>query len=253
MVEVTLSFWQMLATGAVGVAAFFAFMTFCPKQALAKGGSTQRYNKREPAPRLDEMRNTLIDIALPVAERVGGDTDRINSLIDFGNTSIGNIEDMSGRIPGLFGQIDSMMGGYTDTLTSGNIPQPLYDNMMSNINTEMEQGAGQALNRLAGRGILSSQVTTDALSNLANNAANAMAKEHANLWGQTLQGYKGGLDSLNSAIGGANQAISSMGDAVNTAWNTYYAPMKPAFDIWSNWQRSYDQREDYDTVVKQGK
>ena len=61
-----------------------------------------------------------------------------------------------------------------------------------------------------------------------------------------MSGYGKALDSNTDLM---KQAVS-MPQTLSQAMMSQYAP---AYQFWKDLQNSYDNREDYDTVVKQGK
>lgn len=75
-----------------------------------------------------------------------------------------------------------------------------------------------------------------------------------------IAGYGNAVNALNSALGGYESAMqnntSLMQDTASlpqTIIENAMAPYTPAYNFWKDLQNSYDSKEDYDTVVKQGK
>ena len=64
--------------------------------------------------------------------------------------------------------------------------------------------------------------------------------------GQGMQGMQNNTASLLSALG-------AVGSVPSQSYEALGAQLTPAFNLWKNWQSSYDNREDYDTVVREGK
>lgn len=95
-----------------------------------------------------------------------------------------------------------------------------------------------------------------------------------NLYGNAINGYNSAISGYNNVINGRNATINgyntamsgygkaldsntdlmkqaaSMPQTLSQAMMSQYAP---AYQFWKDLQNSYDNREDYDTVVKQGK
>ena len=107
------------------------------------------------------------------------------------------------------------------------------------------QGVGQTW---ANRGSLKN----DTFSAL-NSGWQGVGSNWNNLGNQKL-GY---VDSARGAASGFDQSMLGKYDALmarpGQLWENYYAPGMAGYNFWKDWQDSYDSREDYDTVVHQGK
>jgi hypothetical protein len=131
-------------------------------------------------------------------------------------------------------------------LTTGNLPAPLIENMQGSINRGLQSGMGSMLGSLGTRGVLNSSITGSGINNLSQNAANAMQSGYLDTFNSVINGYKGSSESLL----GTAQGLSNVG---SQAWTNAGAMLMPAYNMWKDAQSSYDNREDFDTVVTQKK
>ena len=127
--------------------------------------------------------------------------------------------------PNKFKNISDEMLNVTRT---GNIPSALTNNMNASVNNSLKSSMGSMLNDLAARGVLNSSITSSGINNLSQNAADAYNKNY--------------LDAYNSVVNNYSNSLQGV-----------QADLMPVMDMWKTWQTSYDNGEDYDTVIRQGK
>lgn len=199
-----------------------------------------------------------------------------------------NIGNLSGKIEGV-GDRQSQLASDVEAFTkSGNLPEGLLSNMLSSVNSELNRNTGSALNSLASKGIMNSSVANRSINNLSNAAAEAYSKNYLDAYNAVLNGYGKTNDVLSSAgdtyskaITGQNNNLAGLKSAVdaygtaNTGYNnaitantnmmnsmaampktlteSMLAPYQIGYQFWKDWQNSYDNREDYDTIVSSGK
>lgn len=115
-------------------------------------------------------------------------------------------------------QTSAAQQGVAD-LTQGKLPDGYVQNMTDAISSGVENTMGNALSSLAGRGVLSSSVTTQAMNDISKNVSDTMAQQYLNnvstlngLYGQ--QATLAGQNIANSAA--AQEAAQT--PAMN-AWN----------------------------------
>ena len=112
---------------------------------------------------------------------------------------------------------------------------------------------GTMLNNLASRGVVNSSITGQALNNLSQQAADAYSKNYLSAYNSTISGLGTALQGQQANTAALMSGVSALGNIPNQAYEAAGAGITPAFNLWKAWQNSYDNREDYDTVVKQGK
>ena len=78
-----------------------------------------------------------------------------------------------------------------------------------------------------------------------------------NNWNNLGNQKLGYIGQATGAAQGFDQSMLGKYDALmarpGQLWENYYAPGMAGYQFWKDWQESYDRREDYDTVVHQGK
>ena len=216
------------------------------------GGSTQTVRKRDPEPEgLTNLRDKLLDAVLPGVEAYDPSSWQKAQQISQ------QAQEQQQRLLGMYGRavdknsglLDEMMG----VVRSGNVPSALTDAANASVNKGLQSGMGSMLNNLAGRGVVNSSITSKGINGLAQNAADAMNTNYLNAFNAVLNGYaqglQGGQQNANLLLGGVN----AVGNIPTQAYEGVNAQLMPGFNVWNAWQKSYDNREDYDTIVKQGK
>ena len=155
-------------------------------------------------------------------------------------------------------QYNSAIGGYNTA--NNNITQGV-NNRLNALNNSVNayNTANQNYN-------LANQNITQGYNNRANNINNAISGYNTANQGYNTananisQGYNNKLTGLNNALSGYQQAYNNNQNQMTTmaampqtlaqsAWSKY----QPVYDFWKSMRQSYDNREDYDTIVKQGK
>ena len=195
------------------------------------------------------------------------------------------------QLPASMGNNQTLLNELLSVVRSGNIPSALTENMNAAVNNELKSSMGNALSGLANRGVLNSSITSQGINNLSKAAANAFNQNYLSAFNSVLNGYSQGLQSsqnntasllsainaignvpaqaynvalgasglANSAYQNLAQAYQNAGSIFNLGSQAYsnasngYNALAPALSLWQGWQNSYDNREDYDTIVKQGK
>ena len=162
--------------------------------------------------------------------------------------------------------------GWNDLLNGYQLAGNQYNNAISGYNTA-NQNITQGFNNRIGalKDAASTYNTANQNYNLANQnisqgyaarrAANESAANQYNTANQNISlGYNNRLNGLNSALNGYQQAVTNNQNYMNTmaampqtlaesAWSQY----TPVYNFWQALRNSYDNKEDNDTVVKQGK
>jgi hypothetical protein len=210
-----------------------------------------RYDKRDPDPRLDDLRNRLYDVVSPGIEMF--DSNSWQRALDRQNKAADMSDSLMSGIPGNIDANQAMLDEYLNVLRSGTVPQPLADNMTASVNRGLQSGMGSMLNSSASRGVLNSSVTNQGIGNLSRAAANAFQDNYSNIWNSVLSGYQGGMNAGNQNVSARIGAVNAANDQGRNAWEQAAAPVTLPFNFWKEAQASYDRREDYDTVVEQGK
>lgn len=250
-------------------------------------GSDWLANRARTADALNQY-DSLSQNVQPLMGKVTGTADKISGLTDRMSGLSGDMGNLAGKIEGVGDRQNDLSSEILDFTRTGNVPGAVLDNLNRAVNSELGKNTGSALNDLASRGVMNSSVANRSLGALADSAADAYAKNYLNAFNSVLSGYgqtnstlsgagntyakaiagrNDALAGLNSAVNGLNSAMGGYGKALTTnadlmkqaaampsmlsqAMMSQYAP---AYQFWKDLQSSYDNREDYDTVIKQGK
>ena len=91
------------------------------------------------------------------------------------------------------------------------------------------------------------------VNNLSQQAADAYSKNYLNAYNSVLGGLGSAMQGQQSNSNALLAAVNALGNIPSQAYEGAGAGITPAFNLWKALQASYDNREDYDTVVQQGK
>ena len=167
---------------------------------------------------------------------------------------------------------NSVLGGYGQTNNTLSSQADTYSKAFQNANTGWNdllngyQLAGNQYNNAIGG-------YNTANANIRNsyadrqNALNSASGQYQNAisgWNTAnnniSQGYNNRLNGLNAAMSGYQQAynnnasqMQNMAAMPQTLAKSAFAQYEPVYNYWQGLRNSYDSKEDYDTVVKQGK
>ena len=221
-------------------------------QFFGGGGGSERYARRDPEPQeLQDLRLGLYSKIAPGLQSF--DTNSWAKAQNVTNQALDQQSSLLGQIPQTLNQNNDLVNEITNIARTGNIPSGVVDRINTRVNQDLQSSMGSMLNNLGQRGILNSSVTNAGINQLAKNAADAFNNNYMTAYqavlsglGQGLQGMQNNTASLLSALGATGQVPSQTYEALGSQLSI---PMS----FWKNWQSSYDNREDYDTVVRQGK
>ena len=230
------------------------------------GGSTRQVRKRDPEPEeLTNLRNSLYNVITPSVQMfdpAGWQKAQgiANNALEQQQGLIGKQQELLGGLGGSLDKSNEILDEMMGVVRSGNVPSAITDAANASVNKGLQSGMGSMLNSLGNRGVVNSSITSKGINGLAQNAADAMNTNYLNAYNSVINGYGQGLagaqNNTASLIGGANAmntGINTLGNIPSQAYEGVSAGLMPAFNLWKAAQNSYDNREDYDTIVKQGK
>lgn len=221
-------------------------------QFFGGGGDSYQVPKRNPEPEgLVNLRNALVDKITPSIEMFNADD--WNKARNISNQALNLQLGLNKQIPEYLNQNDALLNEMMSVVRSGNVPSALTDAANASVNKGLKTGMGSMLSGLANRGVLNSSITSQGINNLAQQAADAMNANYLNAYNSVINGYGQGLQGRLSNTNALLSGINALGNIPNQAYSGVTAGIMPAFNMWKAWQNSYDSREDYDTVVEQGK
>ena len=219
---------------------------------MGSGGSSTQYAKRNPEPqKLINQRNNLYDVVMPGLQSFN--TDNWNNAQNTANQALNMQKNLLSQIPDTLNQNSNIANEIAQIARTGNIPSTVTNNLNASVNKELQSGMGTMLNNLASRGVVNSSITGQAINNLSQQAADAYNKNYLNAYNATINGLGTAMQGQQANTSALMQGIAGLGAIPGQAYESAGASLSPAFNLWKAWQNSYDNREDYDTVVKQGK
>lgn len=156
------------------------------------------------------------------------------------------------RLPGALDRNDSIIDEMLGVVRTGEVPTAFTDRINSAVTKDLQGGMGNMLNSLGNRGVLNSSITSQGVSRLGQQAADAYNRNYLNAFNSVINGYAQGLQgaqgNAQTLVSGAN----ALGSIPTQAYEGATAALMPAFNMWKHWRSSYDGREDYDHVVSGG-
>ena len=224
-------------------------------QFFGGGGSTKRFPKRDPdfpePEGLEKLRTGLIDKIMPGLEAF--DPSAWGRASDISNRAQEQMLGLMEQLPGMLGKGDSILEEMLGVVRTGEVPTAFTDRMNQSVTKDLQGGMGEMLNSLGSRGVLNSSITSQGTSRLAQQAADAYNKNYLNAFNSVINGYAQGLQGAQGNAQTLVSGVGALGSIPSQAYEGVSAALMPAFNMWKTWQSLYDNREDYDTVVKQGK
>lgn len=216
------------------------------------GSSTQKFPKRDPEPeQLTNVQDALYNALLPSIQNY--DANAWEKAQQRSDANMQRQDALLEQLPQYMGKTDSILDEMLGVIRTGDIGSTLTDRMNSEVTRNLNNSLGANLNSLGNRGVLNSSITSQGISRLGQQAANAFNANYLNAFNSVVNGY-------GSALGGAQgnaQTLAgvadSVGNAANNAFGNASASLMPAYNFWKDWKGIHNGKEDYDYVVKQGK
>ncbi|MBQ3399557.1 MAG: hypothetical protein IJG51_11765 [Synergistaceae bacterium] len=219
---------------------------------MGSGGSSTRIQKRDPEPEyLTNIRSELLDKVMPGLQSFNPDD--WNTARQTANNALSQQSQLLSQIPGAINQNNAIASEIANVARTGNIPSGVTDRLNDSVNQNLKSGLGTMLNNLAGRGVVNSSITGQGISNLSQQAADAYNRNYLQAYNSVLGGLGQAMQGQQSNSASLLSAVNALGNIPSQAYEGVGAQLTPAFNMWKALQSSYDNREDYDTVVKQGK
>ena len=221
-------------------------------QFFGGGGGTEQYAKRDPEP--EELKNLRMGLYGKIAPGLQTfSTDNWENAQNITNQAMQQQSSLLGQIPNTLTQNNSLANEIANIARTGNIPSTLADNMNARVNQDLKSSMGSMINNLGKRGVLNSSVTTAGMNQLSKAAADAFNNNYMTAYQAVLGGLGQGMQGMQNNTASLLSALGAVGSVPSQSYEALGAQLTPAFNLWKNWQSSYDNREDYDTVVREGK
>lgn len=219
---------------------------------MGSGGSSTQYRRRDPEPQeLTNLRTGLYNKVMPGLQSFNADDwGKAKGIAD---TALSQQSNLLSQLPNAYNQNNALAGEIANVARTGNIPSTLTNNLNSSVNQELQSGLGSMLNNLSSRGVVNSSITSQGVNNLGRQAADAYSRNYMTAYQAVLGGLGSALQGQQSNTSALMTGINALGNLPSLAYEGAGAALTPAFNLWKAWQGSYDGRDDYDTVVQQGK
>ena len=216
------------------------------------GTSTTRIQKRDPEP--DELKNIRLGLYNKISPGLEAfDSNNWNKARNITDNSLNLQNSLISQIPGQLNQSNSILSSMINTANSGELPAAITDRLTSGVTKQLQGSLGTLLNNMASRGAVNSSITGQGISRLGQQAAEAFNNNYLNAFNSVLSGQ---AQALQGSHNNNASLLSSLGTAAQLPAQAYEgatAGIMPAYNFWKELQKSYDGREDYDTIVQQGK
>lgn len=166
------------------------------------------------------------------------------------NNALDTQNSLLSQIPTYLKQSNNALSNMQNLLQTGELPSGITDKLNSGVHKELQSSMGNMLNGLASRGVVNSSITGQGISRLGQQAADAYNRNYLNAFNSVLSGQ---AQALQGSQNNTASLLSSLGKASGLGGNAYEdaaAGLTPAYNMWQALQKSYDSREDFDTVVQ---
>ena len=219
---------------------------------MGSGGSSYQVPKRDKEPEyLTNIRTGLYNAVMPGLESYS--PENWTNAQDTANQALSQQRELLSQLPGALNRSNGIADEIAQIARTGNIPSAVTNRLNQSVNQGLQSGMGNLLNNLAGRGVVNSSITGQGINNLAQNAADAYNRNYLNAYNATINGLGTAMQGQQANTGALMAGIQGLGAIPTQAYEAAGAGITPAFNLWKAMQSSYDTREDYDTVVQQGK
>lgn len=186
------------------------------KQLFKKGSSHTTVQSYQPTEQEIRLQKQAADYSEAVAPNALWLNNVAQGLL---KDSLGTIQvDYNQLMKDAQSQISSAQQGVAG-LAQGKLPEEYQKNMEASIQKGVQNSVGSAVNSLAGRGVLSSSVTNNALQGINEAAAGTMAEQ-----------YQNNIGTLNGLYG---QQAALAGQNITTAAGAQEAAQQPALNLWN--------------------
>ena len=206
--------------------------------------------KRKEEPReLTNLRNNVLGHINTSLEAF--DSNTWNKARDITNNSLNQQNSLMARIPGHLDQNNTILNNMLNIANTGELPAAITDKLTSGVTKQLQGSMGSLLNNMASRGAVNSSITGQGISRLGQQAAEAFNNNYLNAFNSVLAGQ---AQALNGSQNNLSSTLSALGKVSGMGANAYAdaaAGLMPAYNMWKDFQKSYDSREDYDTIATQ--
>ena len=218
---------------------------------MGSGGTSEhRVQKRNPEPEyLTNLRTQLYDKIMPGLEAYN--TEDWNTARQTANNALTQQTKLLEQLPTTLNQNNNIVNEIANIARTGNIPTGVQDRLNASVNQELQSSMGTMLNSLANRGVVNSSIMSQGVNNLSKQAADAFNRNYITAYQAALGGLGSALQGQQNNTSTLLSATNALGNIPSQAYEGVGAQLMPAFNLWKALQSSYDNREDFDTIVTQ--
>lgn len=218
---------------------------------MGSGGTeTQRVSKRDPEPEyLTNIRTELFDKIMPGLQNFSADD--WSRARETANSALEQQAQLISQIPTTLNQTSSIANEIAELARTGNIPTALADNLNASVNQGLKSGMGTMLNSLANRGVVNSSTMAQGVDNLSRQAADAYTRNYLSAYQSALGGLETAMNGQQKNTNAITTGIYALGKIPSQAYKGAGAGLTTGYNFWKELQKSYDTREDFDTIVTQ--
>ena len=198
---------------------------------------------------LKNIRTELYDKIMPGLQNF--DPNDWNTARNTANTALQQQTQLLSKIPETLTQNAGIANEIATLARTGNLPSGLAENLNTSVNQELKSSMGTMLNNLANRGIVNSSTMTQGVNNLSQQAADAYTRNYMTAYQTALSGLNSALQGQQNNLSGITTGVYALGKIPEQAYEGAAAQIMPAYNMWKAMQSSYDNRQDFDTIVTQ--
>ena len=203
---------------------------------------------RGPEPNeLKNLRMNLYDKILPGLQNFNADD--WNTARNTANQALSQQTQLLSKIPETLNQNAGIANELATLARTGNLPSGLTKNLNASVNQELRGSMSTMLNNLANRGVVNSSIMTQGVNNLSQQAADAYARNYMTAYQAALSGMGSALQGQQNNLSGLTTGVYALGKIPEQSYEGAAAQIMPAYNMWKAWQNSYDNRQDFDTVM----
>ncbi len=218
---------------------------------MSSGGySEHKVPTRGPEPeQLTNIRTELYSKIMPGLQNFNADD--WNTARDTANQALQQQAQLLSKIPETLSQNAGIANELATIARTGNLPSGLAQNLNASVNQELKSGMGTMLNNLASRGVVNSSIMSQGVNNLSQQAADAYTRNYMTAYQAALSGMGSALQGQQNNLSGVTTGVYALGKIPEQSYEGAAAQIMPAYNMWKAMQNSYDNRQDFDTIVEQ--
>lgn len=156
------------------------------------------------------------------------------------------------QIPNTLNQNSEIASEIAQIARTGNIPTGVQNRLNAATQEGLQKSMGTMLNDNANRGIINSSITSQGISNLSQQAADAYNRNYLTAYQAALSGLGEAMQGQQSNTNALVSGIGALGQIPSQAYESAGASLTPAYNMWRTWQALHDNRVDYDYAVEGG-